>query len=333
MTADLTTQLAGMTLPNPVLVASGCGGTGRELEGYVDLGALGGFVTRSVTLDRRPGAPTPRLVETPSGLLNAVGLPGDGLNGFLATDLPWLGQRRVRTIVSIAGSTLGEYAELARLIGNAGSVTAIEVNMSVPQPEEADDPLIYPASDPYHAAKVVRAVRGSVPRGIPVLAKLSPDVTRIVDLAESVVDAGADAVVLVNAALGLAVDAETLRPRLGAGYGGLSGPALRPIALRCVWQVHQAFPEVPIVGVGGIGSGAEALSFLAAGATAVAVGTAVLHDPTTPSRVLAELAVELDRLGIPSVSAAVGLAHRAPGVPLRDPHQVPVPVTSDEGAP
>ncbi|MPZ60210.1 MAG: dihydroorotate dehydrogenase [Propionibacteriales bacterium] len=304
---DLTTSLAGVSLPNPVLTASGCAAAGRELDQFFDVADLGAVVTKSIMLDPRSGRPTPRMAETPSGMLNSIGLQGPGIDGFLASDLPWLLRRRARPVVSIAGSTLGEYAELARRLGNTPGVTAVEVNISCPNLENRG--LVF-ACDRHQAARVISAVRRDTPRGVPVLAKLSPDVTNIVDIAESVVDAGADGLVMINTLLGISIDPETMRPVLGGVTGGLSGPAIRPVAVRCVWQVHQAMPDVPIVGVGGIRTGADALEFMLAGASAVQVGTVIFNDPSAPTRVLEELRVELAARSFKAAREAVGFAHR-----------------------
>jgi dihydroorotate dehydrogenase (NAD+) catalytic subunit len=306
---DLTARLGETTLPNPVMTASGCAAAGRELGQFFDVADLGAVVTKSIMLDPRAGRPTPRMAETPSGMLNSIGLQGPGIDAFLARDLPWLAQQKARTIVSIAGSTLGEYSELARRVGNSPSVTAVEVNISCPNVENRG--LVF-ACDPYQASKVISVVRRETPRGMPVLAKLSPDVTSIVDVARSVVDAGADGLVMVNTLLGLAIDPDTLRPVLGGVTGGLSGPGIRPVAVRCVWQVHQAMPDVPIVGVGGIRTGYDALEHVLAGASAVQVGTAIFNDPSAPVRVLRELGAELAARGFDRLADAVGYAHRKP---------------------
>lgn len=269
--------MTSVAFPNPVLVASGCGGTGRELASYVDLTALGAFVTRSISRDLRPGSPRPRITETPSGFVHAGGLQNPGIDAFLATELPWLVRRGARVIVSIVGSTLGEYTELTRRLAHAPGISGIEVNLSDP---DAAGLELYDAREPVHAATVVAAVRRDLPRDLPVLVKLRPDTQRIVESARTVSEAGADGVVLVNAAPALMADGRR---------GGLSGPALRPIALRCVADVHAALPDLPIIGAGGVGTTADARAFLDAGAVAVQLGSALLHDPTTAARIAADL--------------------------------------------
>jgi dihydroorotate dehydrogenase (NAD+) catalytic subunit len=305
---DLTTSVGGTTLPNPVMTASGCAAAGRELHQFFDVADLGAVVTKSIMLDARSGRATPRMAETASGMLNSIGLQGPGIDAFLSTDLPWLLQHRARPVVSIAGSSLGEYAELARRLGNDPGVTAVEVNISCPNVENRG--LVF-ACDPYQAAKVVSVVCRETPRGVPVLAKLSPDVTSIVDIASSVMEAGASGLTLINTLLGLAIDPGTMRPVLAGVTGGLSGPAIRPVALRAVWQVHEAMPDVSIVGVGGIRTGRDALEFMLAGACAIQVGTVIFNDPSAPIRIVHELADELAGRGFAKAGDAVGLAHLA----------------------
>jgi dihydroorotate dehydrogenase (NAD+) catalytic subunit len=306
MSADLTTTLGELTLANPVMVASGCA-AGRDLEPFGVLGELGALVTRSVTLDPRAGGPPPRAVETPSGLLSDTGLQGNGLQGFLATELPWLAQQQVRTVVSIAGQNLGEWAELARRVGLSPGVAGVEVNLAWPTGAAA--------RDSYKAGKIVAAVRRDMPRGVTVLAKVAPEVHHVVDVARAAVKAGADGVVVGHGLPGLALDPRTLRPALGSGAGDLSGPAVHAVALRCIWEVHSAMPEVQVVGSGGVRTGFDALAMLAAGAGAVQVGSTVLHDPGAPARVVSELREELTSRGIPSVADAIGRAHRPEGEP------------------
>ena len=273
----MTVSFAGLALASPVLIASGCGGTGRELTAYADLSALGGFVTRSITLDPREGGPVPRVLETASGFVHAVGLHNPGLDRFLTSELPWLAQHKVRTFVSVAGNTLGEYAELARRLGRAPGLSGIEVNLADPEMAELG---LFDSREPFQAARVVASIRRELPRGLPLLAKLGCDPTRVVEAARSVAEAGADAVVLGAALPALLPDGRV---------GGLSGPAIRPVALRCVRDVHSALPELLLVGAGGITCAADARAFVAAGATAVQIGSGLLHDPTCAARAAAEL--------------------------------------------
>ncbi len=265
-------------LRGPVMIASGCGGTGRELVPFLDLSSIGGFVTRSITRDPRPGGPAPRIVETPSGFVNAVGLQNPGLDGFLATELPWLVRNGVTVFVSIVASTLGEYTELTRRLSRAPGVAGLELNLSVP---DAAGLGLFDVREPVHAASVVGAVRRDLPRDQLLLAKLGPDQRRLVETARSAAEAGADAVVLTNA----------LPARMPDGRpGGLTGPAILPVALRCVADVHAALADLPIIGAGGISSLADARAHLAAGAIAVQLGTGLLHDPTCAARIAAALA-------------------------------------------
>ena len=272
----MTLSLAGLTLPNPILVAAGCGGTGKELGQYGALADLGGFVTRSITVNARPGGRAPRIAETPSGLVNAIGLQNPGVDHFLATELPWLVQEGARVFVSIAGKSLGEYAELARRLGRSPGIAGVEVNLSAP---DATGTGVFDVREPFHAASVVSTVQRDLPRGMPAIAKLRPDVGRVVESARTVLEAGAAAVVVGNALPAAMPDG---RP------GGLSGPAVRPVALRCVSEVHAEVPEAQIIGCGGVDDADAVRSFLAAGATAVQVGSALLHDPTTAARLSAE---------------------------------------------
>ena len=289
--SDLTTRLAGLTMAGPLMTAAGCGG--RELAPFTDLAALGALVTRTLTLDPSGGRPVPRLVETPSGVLAATGCPNPGLQGFLATELPWFAQRRIRTVVSVTGDTPAEHGELARRLGTSPGVAAVEVRLTTSSVRET--------------AAVVDAVRQGLPAGIPLLAKTGAG--DVVELASAAADHGADAVVLVQGFPALALDPRTLAPVLG-GEGLLSGPATHALALRCVYDVHAALPSVPIVGVGGVRTGRDALAMLAAGATAVQLGSVLFTDPSAPQRVTAELVAELDARHLASAADAVGLAHQ-----------------------
>ena len=303
---DLTARLGDVVLPNPVLTASGCAAAGRELAQFFDVADLGAVVTKSIMLEARSGRATPRMAETASGMLNSIGLQGPGIDAFLEHDLPWLHEHGARAVVSIAADSTGEYVELARRLRATGVVAGLEVNISCPNVENRG--LVF-ACDPDSAAQVIAGVRRETVPGVPVLAKLTADVTDLVSVARACVEAGADGLSLINTLLGLTIDARTLRPALAGVTGGLSGPAMRPVALRCVYQVHAAMPEVPIVGIGGVRTGADALEFVAAGASAVQVGTAVFGDPHAPTRVLRELAEELASRGISKLTDAVGIAH------------------------
>jgi dihydroorotate dehydrogenase (NAD+) catalytic subunit len=305
-TVDLSTSLGRFSLPNPVLTASGCAGAGQELSQFFDVAALGGIVTKSIMLRARSGRATPRMAETPSGLLNSIGLQGPGIDVFLARDLPWLVESGARAVVSIAGTSIDEYLKLATRLREPEGVSMVEVNISCPNVEDRGQVF---ACDPKAAADVVQVVRRATRSDVPVFAKLSPDVTDIVAIAAACVNAGADGLSLTNTLLGIVIDTDTLRPVLAGVTGGLSGPAIRPVALRCVWQVHAAMPDVPILGMGGIRTGLDALQFVLAGASAISVGTEVFHDPTAPVRVLAELEQALAARGFASLSDAVGLAH------------------------
>jgi dihydroorotate dehydrogenase (NAD+) catalytic subunit len=306
---DMTTRLAGVDFPNPVFTASGCAAAGRELDQFFDVTLLGGVVTKSIMKAARSGRATPRMAETPSGMLNSIGLQGPGIDEFLRKDLAWLAKRGARAVVSIAGGSVEDYATLAQKLRGHPAVSMIEVNISCPNVEDRGQVF---ACDPRASSNVVNAVRRNTAAGTPVFAKLSPDVTDIAAIAKACVDGGADGLSVINTLLGMVIDTTTMRPALAGVTGGLSGPAIRPVAVRCVWQVHAALPHVPILGMGGIRTGLDALEFLLAGASAVSVGTTVFGDPNAPVRVLAELEHALAQRGIARVGDAVGLAHRPP---------------------
>ncbi len=321
---DMRTELAGVVFPNPVFTASGCAAAGQELDQFFDVTRLGGVVTKSVMLQPRSGRPTPRMAETPSGMLNSIGLQGPGIDAFLDIDLRWLADRGARAVVSIAGGSVEDYAKLAARLRGRPGLSMVEVNISCPNVEDRGQVF---ACDPAAAAAVLSAVRRATAPGVPVFAKLSPDVTSIVDVAQACVDAGADGLSLINTLLGMVIDTTSLRPALGGVTGGLSGPAIRPVAVRCVWQVHQALPDIPVLGMGGVRTGLDALELVLAGASAVSVGTAVFGDPHAPVRVLDELARALADRGFERFSDAVGVAQRPP-----EPHvpEDPDPVGDDE---
>jgi dihydroorotate dehydrogenase (NAD+) catalytic subunit len=307
-TIDMSTSLGNLHLLAPVLTASGCASSGRELDQFFDITLIGGIVTKSVMLHPRAGRPTPRMAETPSGMLNSIGLQGPGVEAFIERDLAWLDQRGVTTVVSIAGTSVDEYARIAQKLRNASGISAIEVNISCPNVDARDQVF---ACDPDAAGHVVQAVRRHSDPRTPILVKLSPDVTDITEIAQSVARSGAHGLSVINTALGMVIDVDTMRPKLAGITGGLSGPAIRPIAVRCVWQIRKVLPDIPILGMGGIRSGEDALQFILAGANAVSVGTMVFNDPSAPLRIQSELALALHERGFDSLRGAVSYAHRA----------------------
>ena len=298
MTAvDLSIDLCGVRLRTPVLAASGCFGFGREMRGWLDLREVGAVVTKSVSLEPRRGLPTPRMAETPSGMLNAIGLQNPGVEAFCRDDLPVLAEAGARVVASVVGRNAREFAQVAERLGREDAVHLIEVNLSCPNVDSRNQVF---ATNPRMAATVVRRVKAVARQ--PVLAKLTADVTDLPAVARAVVEAGADGLTLINTLLGMAIDVHHLRPRLAAVTGGLSGPAIRPLAVRCVWQVARALPEVPIVGVGGIVTGEDAAELLLAGATAVQVGTANFITPRATAQVAEGLRAYLDAQGLAAVT-------------------------------
>jgi dihydroorotate dehydrogenase (NAD+) catalytic subunit len=325
LSVDMTTTLGSLTVPDPVFTASGCAAAGQELAVYNDLSAVGGVVTKSIQLLARAGRATPRMAETPSGMLNSIGLQGPGVDVFIKRDLTWLEEHDVRAVVSIAGSSVDEYSKLAAKL-RGKPLAMIEVNISCPNVEDRHQVF---ACDKGAAAGVIAAVRRAAPSGVPVFAKLSPDVTDIVSIAKACVDAGANGLSLINTTLGMVIDTTSMRPALAGVTGGLSGPAIRPLALRCVWQVHEALPDVPIFGIGGIRTGLDAFQFILAGASAVQVGTVIFNDPGAPSRVSRELREVLAARGIDRLEQAVGLGHREPDLVIPE---NPEPVGAEDPA-
>ena len=310
---DMRANLASVTLPSPVLTASGCAAAGRELDKFFDVTASGAVVTKSIMVQPRSGRPTPRMAETPAGMLNSIGLQGPGIEEFISKDLRWLRERGARTVVSIAGGSVNEFAELANRLLHEEGIAALEVNISCPNVESRGQVF---ACDPRAASSVIHAVRRHTGAQTPIFAKLSPDVTDIADIAQACVSAGADGLSMINTTLGMVINTDTMRPALAGITGGLSGPAIRPMAVRCVWQVRKALPDVPILGMGGIANGLDALQFILAGANAVSVGTATFNDPSAPWRIHNELAAALADRGFRSLADAVGHAHREEGVNL-----------------
>lgn len=306
---DASVTLGRLQLPNPIMVASGTFGYGREMAGYVPVGRLGGVVPKTITpLPRRGNHPW-RTVETSGGLLNSIGLDNDGVEAFLVKQLPWLAACGAPVVVSIAGSCVDEFVELGRRLDGAPGIAALELNISCPNVSHGVDL----ASDPEMCRRVVEGVR--VATSLPVLAKLSPNVTSIVAIARAAADGGADAVTLVNTCLGIVVDWRRRRPMLGNGMGGLSGPAIKPIALRCVHQVRQAV-DIPIVGVGGIATLDDVMEFIVTGAAAVQIGTASFTDPTAAGRLLDGLPAACGEAGASTVRELVGTLE-VPGAAAR----------------
>ena len=297
---DLSVRVGSLTLANPIIAASGCFGYGVEYADVVDLAALGGIAVKGLFLAERQGHLPPRIVETPSGMLNAIGLQGIGVHRFVREKLPELRDRRAVVIVNICGTTLDEYVELARILSDADGVGALELNISCPNIKEGG--ITFGCSLPGTHA-VVSAVR-KVTR-LPVIPKLTPNVTDVASFARAAEDAGADAVSLVNTFLAMAIDVETRRPKLSNIVGGLSGPAIRPIAVRMVYECRQAV-HIPIIGMGGIASADDVLEFLIAGAAAVQVGTANFVDPFIWNGLLDGLRAYMERHRIARVSDLTG---------------------------
>jgi dihydroorotate dehydrogenase (NAD+) catalytic subunit len=302
---DLAVDLGPVRLPNPVVAASGTFGHGAELAALCDPRALGAVTAKSVAVFACDGNAPLRVTEAPGGgMLNSVGLPGPGVDAWLARDLPALEARGARVIASVWGRTVDDYAAAARALHAAAArLVAVEVNLSCPNVEHRLDVFAHSA-DATRAA--VHAVTGALRGACPVLAKLSPNVTDLVAIAGAALDAGAVGLTLVNTVMGLLVDAQTRRPRLGAGPGGLSGPPIKPVALRAVWDVSRAFPGTPIVGTGGVASGLDAIEMLLAGACAVGVGTATFADPRAAIRVVEELRDWCAAHGVARVRDLVG---------------------------
>ena len=273
MKTDLTTDLCGIKMSNPIVTASGTSGYGQELSQFYDLNVFGAFTVKSVFLNKRAGNPTPRIAECASGVLNAIGIPSQGVRHFIREDLPLLKQYRVPVIVSIAGLTVDEFPEVASILDREEGISAIELNISCPNLEAGGCSF---GADPDVTGRIVRLVKSAT--RYPVIAKLTPNVTDITVIACSVEANGADAVSLINTVGGMAIDIETQRPKLANIFGGLSGPAIKPIGIKMVWQVYNTV-KIPIIGIGGVMSWEDAIEYTLAGATAVGIGTVLLRDP------------------------------------------------------
>jgi dihydroorotate dehydrogenase (NAD+) catalytic subunit len=298
--ADLSVRIGSLRLKNPVIAASGCFGYGVEYADAVDLSSLGGVAVKGLFLNERDGHPPPRIVETPAGMLNAIGLQGIGVRRFVAEKLPELRRLNATVIVNLCGSTLDEYREVARILSDAEGVDALELNISCPNIKEGGIQFGCSLTGTYDVVSAIRKVTK-----LPVIPKLTPNVTDVASFARASEEAGADAISLVNTFLAMAIDVETRRPKLSNVLGGLSGPAIRPIAIRMVWECHQAV-KLPILGMGGIATVEDALEFIIAGSTAVQVGTMNFVDPFIWTKLLAGIESYLDRHQITRVEDLIG---------------------------
>ena len=301
---DCSVQLGRLKLRNPIMVASGTFGYAREMEGLVNLALLGGILPKTITLNPRLGNPPWRTVETSAGLLNSIGLDNDGVDTFIEQHLSYLRTIDSAIVVSVAGKSRDEFVELAKRIEGAGGAAALELNISCPNVSGGVDF----GTDPNLCYDVIRSVRDSC--NLPILAKLTPNVSRIAEIAKAAAEGGADAVCCINTLLGMAIDWRRRRPILGNIMGGLSGPAIKPVALRCVYQVASSV-DIPIVGIGGIGNIDDVMEFLAAGASAIQVGTANYYDPKISQKLVEQLPAALAELGVGSAREAVGTIVKA----------------------
>ena len=304
---DFSTKIGSKRFSNPIFTASGCASSGQELSQFFPLTEIGAIVTKSIMTKVRTGRATPRMAETPSGMLNSIGLQGPGIDAFLENDIPWLVANSAKIIVSIAGETVDEYGVLARRLRAVPGISGVEVNISCPNVENRGQVF---ACHPDTATAVIESVRRNIGGELPIVAKLSPDVTNIVEIAQSVIDAGVDGLALINTLLGMVIDTNTMKPKLAGKTGGLSGPAIRPVAVRAIYQVHQAFPNTPIVGMGGVASGRDAFELVLAGASAVSIGTATFGNPTAVLQIRDQLSELLLEKGITDFRDAIGFAHR-----------------------
>ena len=297
--ADLSVKICGVDFKNPIIPASGVFGYGHEYEELYPLSKLGGIATKGTTLNRRTGNPAPRIAETPSGMLNSVGLQNPGIDYFIEKELPYLHTKDVTILANIAGSTIEECIQVAEKLENT-DVHMIELNISCPNVKQGGAAF---GTSCDMAAEVTRQVRKATSK--PLIVKLSPNVTSITDIAKAVEDAGADAVSLINTLLGMRIDINTGRPILRNNVGGMSGPAVFPIAVRMVWQVANAV-KIPVIGMGGVSSGADAIELMMAGASAVQVGAAIFTDPFAPVKIIDEMNDFLDKKNIASVRDIIG---------------------------
>lgn len=300
----LATNICGIQLNNPVMTASGTFGFGKEYSEYIDLNKIGAIVTKGTSLNPWIGNPPDRIAETPAGMLNAIGLQNDGVDSLIKDKIPWLKQYDTKVIVNIVGKTIEEYAEIAQKLDGVDGVAGLEINISCPNVKEGG---IAFGTDPLMLYGVVKAVRDAT--SLPVIPKLSPNVTDIVLMAKTAVDAGADAISLINTLLGVSIDHKTKRFRLANITGGLSGPAIKPIALRMVWQAAKAV-DIPIIGIGGIMTASDAIEFFLAGASAVQVGTANFVNPYASVEIAIGIDEYLEYNGYTSITDIVGIVNQ-----------------------
>ncbi len=300
----LKINLPGLQLKNPVMPASGCFGNGREFAEFYDLSILGGIAIKSVTPQSRFGNPTPRIAETPQGMLNAIGLQNPGVEVIKAKELPWLAQFDTEIMVNVAGACEDDYVHVIETLNDDPCVKAFELNISCPNVKHGGIGL---GTDPALAAKVTQLCKSVSKK--PIYVKLSPNVTDIVAIAKAVEEAGADGIVMINTLLGMRLDLRTGKPIIANKTGGLSGPAIKPVAIRMVHQVYQAI-NIPIIGVGGISCAEDVLEFLYAGASAVQVGMANFVDPYACKKIIEELPKVFEKYGIKNISEAIGRSHR-----------------------
>lgn len=297
---NLSVDIKGLNLKNPVLTASGCSGFGEELTDFYDVSQLGGILLKGITLKNRDGNPYPRMAETASGMLNAVGLQNKGVDYFISNIYPRIKDYNTSLIVNVNGSTVEEYVEVTEKIAELDKIAAMELNISCPNVKEGG--MAFGVSCP-SAEYVTREVRKVYPK--PLIVKLSPNVTDVTEIAKAVEGQGADSVSLVNTFLGMAIDAETRKPLLSTITGGLSGPAIKPIALRMVWQVSRAV-KIPVIGLGGIMNATDAIEFFLAGASAIQVGTAIFKDPNIPVQIVQGIREYMNRHNLKDINDLIG---------------------------
>ena len=300
----LSVELPGMQLKNPIMPASGCFGFGKEYGQLYDLSKLGAIMIKATTLETRFGNPTPRVAETAAGMLNAIGLQNPGLHGVMENELPWLEQFDVPIIANVAGTETEDYVEVAKTISTAPNVQALELNISCPNVKCGG---ITFGTDPQQAHDLTAAVKQV--SEVPVYVKLSPNVTDVKEIALAVEAAGADAITMINTLVGMRLDQKTGRPIIANVTGGLSGPAVKPVAIRMVYEVSQVV-NIPIIGMGGVAEVDDVIDFLSAGASAVAVGTANFVNPFVCPEIIDQLPAKLDELGVKHISELVGRSHR-----------------------